>query len=126
MSHSRLNNPRVSRARSALANRVKHKPRHAFCAAKAITALLGELASLTNRQLYWSGSSDMAVMSIQHDVNVWCRDGRFFWTDFFRGGAVSHPASDPVGAAALLNPFASIPETSYSQHRRALSGLAAA
>ncbi|OLT28645.1 hypothetical protein BJF83_14800 [Nocardiopsis sp. CNR-923] len=127
MSHWRLNNPRASRAKSALARRVKHKPRHAFCAERAITALLGELASLTPRQLYWSGTSDLAVMSVQCDVNVWCRDGRFFWNDLFRGGqTVSHPASDPVGAAALLNPFARISEASYSQHRHALAGLTAA
>lgn len=113
LSHWRLNNPRVSRVKSALARRVKHKPRHAFCAQRAITALLGELAASTSRQFYWSGTSDMAVMSVKHDVNVWCRDGRFFWNDLFQGGTMSHPASDPVGAAEKLNPVALPPEPSY-------------
>lgn len=106
MSHWRLNNPRASRVKSALARRVKHKPRHAFCAERAIMALLSELSSSVSRQFYWSGTSDMAVMSVRSDVNVWCRDGRFFWNDLFQGGTISHPASDPAGAAALLNPFA--------------------
>lgn len=114
MSHWRLNNPRASRAKSALARRIKHKPRHSFCAERAITALLGELVSATQRHFYWSGTSEMAVMSVQRDVNVWCRDGRFIWNDLFHGGTVSHPASDPVGAAELLNPFARGPEPVYS------------
>ncbi|MFE3460918.1 hypothetical protein ACFXKD_25535 [Nocardiopsis aegyptia] len=127
MSHWRLNNPRATRAKSALARRIKHKPRHAFCAERAITALLGELASLTPRQLYWSGTSEMAVMSVRRDVNVWCRDGRFFWNDLFRGGqTVSHPASDPVGAAALLNPCTRVPEPVFQRHHRPMAGLTAA
>ena len=119
MSHWRLNNPRASRAKSVLASRVKHKPRHAFCAQRAITALLNELSSVATRPLYWSGSSEMAVASVMRDVNVWCRDGRFFWNDLFQGGTMSHPANDPTGAAALLNPFAQIPEPAhYYTHRR--------
>lgn len=119
MSHWRLNNPRASRAKSALARRIKHKPRHAFCAERAITALLGELASVASRPLYWSGTSEMAVASVMRDVNVWCRDGRFFWNDLFQGSTVSHPASDPAGAAALLNPFAQVPEPPhYYTHRQ--------
>lgn len=118
MSHWRLNNPRASRAKSVLASRVKHKPRHAFCAQRAITALLNELSAVATRPLYWSGSSEMAVASVMRDVNVWCRDGRFFWNDLFQGGAMSHPANDPTGAAALLNPFAQIPEPArYHTHR---------
>lgn len=115
MSHWRLNNPRSTRAKSALARRVKHKPRHAFCAERAITALLSELASVASRPLYWSGTSDLAVVSIQCDINVWCRNGRFFWNDLFHGGPISHPANDPVGAAELLNPFAREPEHAYGQ-----------
>ncbi|WP_067602360.1 hypothetical protein [Nocardiopsis listeri] len=118
MSHWRLNNPRASRAKSVLASRVKHKPRHAFCAQRAITALLNELSAVATRPLYWSGSSEMAVASVMRDVNVWCRDGRFFWNDLFQGGTMSHPANDPTGAAALLNPFAQIPEPArYHTHR---------
>ncbi len=118
MSHWRLNNPRASRAKSVLASRVKHKPRHAFCAQRAITALLNELSTVATRPLYWSGGSEMAVASVMRDVNVWCRDGRFFWNDLFQGGTMSHPANDPSGAAALLNPFAQIPEPAhYYTHR---------
>lgn len=106
LSHWRLNNPRVDRAKSALARRVKHRPRHAFCAERAISALWGELMPVATLPLYWSGSSDMAVMSVQRGINVWCRNGRFFWNDTLNGGrTVSHPASDPAGAAALLSPF---------------------
>ena len=120
----RLNNTRYSRAKTALARRVKHKPRHAFCAERAITALLGELTSRSPGQLYWSGTSEMAVMSVQRDVNVWCRNGHFFWNDLFHGGhTVSHPANDPAGAAALLNPFTHTPEASY--HPRSRSMVAA-
>ena len=113
MSHWRLNNPRASRAKSVLASRVKHKPRHAFCAQRALTALLTELTTVATRPLYWSGTSEMAVASIMRDVNVWCRDGRFFWTDLFQGSTISHPANDPAGAAALLNPFAQVPEPAH-------------
>ncbi|WP_017615543.1 hypothetical protein [Nocardiopsis salina] len=104
MSHWRLNNPRSTRAKSALASRVKHKPRHAFCAERAITALLGQLAPTAARRLDWSGSSEMTVMTVRDDINVWCRDGQFFWNDL--GQTFCHPASDPAGAAALLDPFA--------------------
>ncbi|MBE2998888.1 hypothetical protein IDM40_09240 [Nocardiopsis sp. HNM0947] len=115
MSHWRLNNPRSSRAKSALASRVKHKPRHAFCAERAITALLGQLAPTAARQLDWSGSSEMTVMTVRNDINVWCRDGQFFWNDL--GQTFCHPASDPAGAAALLDPFAGIPEPQPSPYR---------
>ena len=119
MSHWRLNNPRASRAKSVLASRVKHKPRHAFCAQRALSELLKELAAVATRPLYWSGTSEMAVASVMRDVNVWCRDGRFFWNDLFQGGPVSHPANDPTGAAALLNLFARVPEPAhYYTHRQ--------
>lgn len=110
MSHWRLNNPRSTRAKSALASRVKHKPRHAFCAERAITALLRELAPTATRRLNWSGCSEMTVMTVREDINVWCRDGQFFWNDL--GRTFCHPASDPSGAAALLDPFSGTPQPS--------------
>ncbi|MDA0566984.1 hypothetical protein LG943_22085 [Streptomonospora sp. S1-112] len=123
MSHWRLNNPRATRVKSALANRVKHRPRHAFCAERAVTALWDELVAVAIRPMYRAGSSDMAVISVMRGINVWCSDGKFFWNDLF-GGTVTHPASDPAGAAALLNSF-SFPLTSPFQrgrhHARSLS-----
>ncbi|ASU82060.1 hypothetical protein CDO52_04035 [Nocardiopsis gilva YIM 90087] len=104
MSHRRLNNPRVARLKSSLANRVKHRPRHAFCAQSAISALRDELDAVMARPMYRAGCSDLAVMSVMRGINVWCRDGKFFWHDAV-GTTVEHPANDPVGAAALLRPF---------------------
>ncbi|RNL84377.1 hypothetical protein [Halostreptopolyspora alba] len=103
MSHWRLNNPRAGRVKTALAKRVKHQPRHAFCAERAITALWDELVSVSTRPMYRAGTTDLAVMSVRRGINVWCRDGKFFWNDVF-GSTVTHPASDPAGAAARLTP----------------------
>ncbi|MBB4934232.1 hypothetical protein F4561_005052 [Lipingzhangella halophila] len=103
MSHWRLNNPRACRVKSALANRVKHRPRHAFCAERAIAALWDELTSVSARPMYRAGTTDLAVMSVRRGINVWCRDGKFFWNDVF-GSMVTHPADDPAGAAARLKP----------------------
>jgi hypothetical protein len=99
-----LNNPRADRVKSALAGRVKHRPRHAFCAEKAITALWYELVAVAARPMYRAGTSELAVISVMRDMNVWCRDGKFVWNDAL-GSTVTHPASDPAGAAALLNPY---------------------
>ncbi|TQN28810.1 hypothetical protein FHX37_4175 [Haloactinospora alba] len=104
MSHWRLNNPRADRAKSALANRAKHRPRHAFCAERAITALWEELAAVAARPMYRAGNTDLAVISIMRGINVWCRDGKFIWNDFL-GDTITHPANDPAGAAAMLRPF---------------------
>ncbi|GAA1995650.1 hypothetical protein GCM10009799_22610 [Nocardiopsis rhodophaea] len=104
MSHRRLNNPRVARLKSSLAKRVKHRPRHAFCAQRAISALRDELDAVMARPMYRAGSSDLAVISVMRGINVWCRDGKFFWNDAI-GTTVEHPANDPAGAAALLRPF---------------------
>ncbi|GAB3439898.1 hypothetical protein GCM10027570_04740 [Streptomonospora sediminis] len=116
MSHWRLNNPRACRVKSALANRVKHRPRHAFCAERAVTALWDELTALAARPMYRAGTSELAVISVMRGINVWCRDGQFFWNDLV-GSTVTHPASDPAGAAEMLNAF-SFPLTSPFQRGR--------
>ncbi|GAA3730655.1 hypothetical protein [Salinactinospora qingdaonensis] len=106
MSHPRLNNPRSLRAKIAAAAHVKRPPRHAFRADQAITALWKELMAVTALPMYRAGSSDMAVISIHDGINVWCRDGKFIWSDLL-GSTFTHPANDPAGAAALLRPFSS-------------------
>ncbi|WP_460861308.1 hypothetical protein [Nocardiopsis coralliicola] len=103
MSHWRLNNPRANRVKTALANRVKHRPRHAFCAERAIVALWEELVSSAVRPMYRAGTSEMAVISVMRGMNVWCRDGQYIWSDYL-GDTITHPASDPAGAAAMLHP----------------------
>ncbi|WP_218882673.1 hypothetical protein [Spinactinospora alkalitolerans] len=104
MRHSRLNNPRAFRVKSAEAARVKRPPRHAFRADRAIEALCSELAAVAARPMYQAGTSDMAVISVRRGISVWCRGGKFIWNDLF-GETVTHPASDPAGAAALLRPI---------------------
>ncbi|WP_040726838.1 hypothetical protein [Nocardiopsis chromatogenes] len=106
MSHWRLNNPRANKAKAALAKRVKHRPRHAFCAESAVKALWDELVSSAVRPMYRAGTSEMAVISVMRGINVWCRDGKFIWNDYL-GDTVTHPASDPAGAAAMLYPSSS-------------------
>lgn len=101
MSHPRLNNPRAWRAKLAEAARVKRVPRHAFRADQAITALWRELWGAAQLPMYRAGCSEVAVISVRRGVNVWCRKGQFFWHDL-TGDTVTHPASDPAGAAARL------------------------
>ncbi|GAB3206614.1 hypothetical protein ACQEU5_09730 [Marinactinospora thermotolerans] len=118
MSHPRLNNPRAFRVKCAEAARVKRPPRHAFCAEKAIAALWAELSAIAARPMYRAGGSDLAVISVRRGVNVWCRNGKFIWSDLL-GGTVTHPANDPAGAAALLR---STPPRRPNGHRgRALT-----
>ncbi|QBI52072.1 hypothetical protein [Streptomonospora litoralis] len=116
MSHWRLNNPRANRMKAALANRVKHRPRHAFCAERAVTALWDELVALAARPMYRAGTSELAVISVMRGINVWCQDGKFFWNDLV-GSTVTHPANDPAGAAAMLSAL-SFPLTSPFQRGR--------
>src|SRR5690606_42060664 len=75
LSHWRLNNPRANRVKTALANRVKHRPRHAFCAERAIVALWEELVSSAVRPMYRAGTSEMAVIPVVRGSDAGCRDG---------------------------------------------------
>ncbi|MFC7326314.1 hypothetical protein [Marinactinospora rubrisoli] len=124
MSHPRLNNPRAFRVKLAEASRVRRPPRHAFRADRAIAALWNELATAaTSRPMYQAGTADLAVISVRRGINVWCRDGKFIWSDVLGGGLITHPACDPAGAAALLRPF---PRRRVAQRGRHHAGLSVA
>lgn len=102
MSHPRLNNPRAHRVKLAEAARVKRAPRHGFRADRSVEALFSELNARQARPLFQAGSADVALVSTRCGLNVWCRNGKFIWNDVC-GSTFTHPASDPSGAAALLN-----------------------
>ncbi|PSK99508.1 hypothetical protein CLV63_103233 [Murinocardiopsis flavida] len=109
MSHPRLNNPRASRVKSAEAARVKRPPRHAFNAERAIEALWEKLTHPAAAPIHRGGCSAVAMMSVRHGINIWCRNNQFIWNDIF-GSTFTHPAADPEGAAAeIMRPFTPAP-----------------
>nr|WP_243742298.1 hypothetical protein [Actinorugispora endophytica] len=83
---------------------MKRAPRHGFRADRSVEALFSELNARQARPLFQAGSADVAIVSTRCGLNVWCRDGKFIWNDVL-GSTITHPASDPSGAAALINPL---------------------
>ncbi|GLU47300.1 hypothetical protein [Nocardiopsis ansamitocini] len=123
MSHPRLNNPRTYRAKLTAAARVKRAPRHGFRADRAVEALFSELNARAARPVYQGGSADVALVSTRCGRNIWCRDGKFIWSDVL-GFTITHPASDASGAATLLQGplfrYTTVPATTGvpQRHRR--------